>query len=277
MNRELISKGSRNAFREVLVGYVLREIHLFFEAADLTPDLDHNPMVDGMRRGLVEQYYARIDFSSTADIERLLFMYEGILLRLYRDDRDEETEEPLRLMEADGYHFDGERFVPLTGSPHPSLDRMHILASSLNLNVLKDEIERLADSVDADPPLVVGTSKELVETICKTVLEDRGVPLQNEDITGLVRATAKELSLLPSDIPDRAKGAKAIRRILSNLTQITQGVAELRNLYGTGHGPSGRFVGLQPRHARLVMGAAATLGMFLLETHLDRSSHKPVE
>ena len=58
--------------------------------------------------------------------------------------------------------------------------------------------------------------------------------------------------------------------MLSSLNQVSQGIAELRNLYGTGHGRDGRFISIQPRHAKLAVGAAATLGAFLMETHLER-------
>ena len=59
--------------------------------------------------------------------------------------------------------------------------------------------------------------------------------------------------------------------MLSNLNQVSQGIAELRNLYGSGHGRDGRFTGIQPRHAKLAVGAAATLGTFLMETHLEQT------
>jgi hypothetical protein len=51
-----------------------------------------------------------------------------------------------------------------------------------------------------------------------------------------VKLTAKELNLIPDGIPDAAKGADVIRGILRNLATLTQGLAELRGLYGTGHG-----------------------------------------
>ena len=110
----------------------------------------------------------------------------------------------------------------------------------------------------------------MVETVCKTILEDRVGSAPSEDLHILVRAVAKELSLLPEDIPNNAKGSKVICRLLSNLNQVAQGLAELRNLYGTGHGRDGRFVSIQPRHAKLAVGAATTLSLFLLETHLER-------
>ncbi|TAE73026.1 MAG: hypothetical protein EAZ84_13545 [Verrucomicrobia bacterium] len=56
-------------------------------------------------------------------------------------------------------------------------------------------------------------------------------------------------------------------RILSNLSTVGHGLAELRRLYGTGHGQHGSTSGLTPRHAKLAAGAAATLAIFLFETH----------
>lgn len=51
---------------------------------------------------------------------------------------------------------------------------------------------------------------------------------------------------------------------------MAQGIAELRNLYGTGHGRDGKAVGLQPRYARLAAGCAGVLATFLFETHSEK-------
>jgi anaerobic selenocysteine-containing dehydrogenase len=73
-------------------------------------------------------------------------------------------------------------------------------------------------------------------------------------------------------IPDDAKASDSIKRLLSNLATITNGVAELRNSYGTGHGKNSKTKGLSPRHAKLAVGAASTLAIFLVETHHEQSS-----
>ena len=269
---DLISKKTRNEFREALVGFVLREIEMFFEGADLSCNEDYNPPVTGARRTLVEQYYASIDFSAPNDIKKLLAAYGEIVLRLNRNGINDTTKDDLlRLMKREGYDFDGESFVSLPSKQQPPIEAIRSLASSFDLPGLHVEIDRLAQAAEDDPALAVGTAKEMVETICKTILEDRGVPSQGEDLPQLVRAVAKELALLPDNIPDHAKGSEVIRRMLSSLNQISQGIAELRNLYGTGHGRDGRFTGLKPRHAKLAVGAAITLGTFLLETHLERN------
>jgi hypothetical protein len=49
-------------------------------------------------------------------------------------------------------------------------------------------------------------------------------------------------------------------------------LAELRGLYGTGHGKDGKTQGVKPRHAKLAVGAAATLTTFLFETHKETKS-----
>ena len=274
MGRDLIGKATRNAFREVLVGYVLRDIEMFFEGAELSPDEDHIPLVTGARRGLVEQYYARIDFGSRSDVAKLILAYKEIVLRLQKDN-PVEVQDLLRRMKADDYDFDGENFLLLPSKQQPLLETFKELAAALDLDGLKAETSRLARAADDDPPLAVGTAKEMVETVCKTILRERTGCISNDDLPGLVRATAKELLLLPKDIPSNAKGSDVIRRVLSSLNQVAQGVAELRNLYGTGHGRDGRFIGIQPRHARLAVGAATTLSLFLLETHLDRIPSVP--
>jgi hypothetical protein len=88
----------------------------------------------------------------------------------------------------------------------------------------------------------------------------------------IVRLTVKELELTPDDIPEQAKARDTIKKLLMNLATITQGIAELRNSYGTGHGKLSSSKGLQPRHAKLAAGAASTLAVFLQETYTERKS-----
>ncbi len=269
---DLIGKATRNEFRETLVGFVLRDIEMFFDGAGLACNEEYNPPSSGARRSLVEKYYANINFSSPNDIKKLLVAYGEIVLGLNRSGVSDTTKDNLlRLMRRDGYEFDGETFVALPSKQQPPIEAIRLLASSFDLPGLHLEIDRIARAAEDDPSLAVGTAKEMVETICKTILDDRGLYSQGEDLPQLVRAVARELGLLPENIPDHAKGSEVIRRMLSSLNQVSQGIAELRNLYGTGHGRDGRFIGLKPRHAKLAVGAAATLGTFLLETHLERT------
>lgn len=152
----------------------------------------------------------------------------------------------------------------------PSLAPLKEHAKVLNANHLAEQIRRMEASVQTDPSLAIGTAKELIETYCKTILAERGKPvIGTPDVSTLTKATLKELKLVPEGIPDAARGADVIKRLLSNLGTIGNGLAELRGLYGTGHGKHGSATGLGARHAKLAVGAAATLVVFLFETHRE--------
>jgi hypothetical protein len=138
-------------------------------------------------------------------------------------------------------------------------------------NYVLDQIKRIESAVNNDPSLAIGTAKELIETICKTILRERGQSLSSTpELPKLVKQTVKELKLTPDDIPNEAKAADSIKVILNNLAAITNGIAELRNSYGTGHGKDSKAKGLGSRHAKLAVGAASTLAVFLVETHHER-------
>jgi hypothetical protein len=134
------------------------------------------------------------------------------------------------------------------------------------------QITRMESAISTDPSLAIGTAKELVESCCRTILASRSVNADKSlDLPQLVKITTRELRLTPNDIPDSTKAAETIKRLLSNLATITQGIAELRNQYGTGHGRDARSAkGLQSRHAKLAVGAASTLAVFMMETYRER-------
>jgi len=157
-----------------------------------------------------------------------------------------------------------------------------LLSGTINLNQLKettfvfdakhlaDQIGRMEGSVETDPALAIGTAKELVETCCKTILAERGKPVSGRpDIPILTKNTLRELELIPDGVPESARGSDVIRRLLQNLGTIGNNLAELRGLYGTGHGKHGKAEGLTPRHAKLAVGAASTLVTFLFDTHKE--------
>jgi Abortive infection C-terminus len=151
-----------------------------------------------------------------------------------------------------------------------SLNPLKKHAAVLNGNHLQDQIRRMEASVETDPSLAIGTAKELIETCCKTILAERGKHVTGApDVLTLTKETLKELKLVPEGIPDPARGADVIKRLLGNLGSIGNGLAELRNLYGTGHGKHGGSTGLKPRHAKLAVGAANALTVFLFETHKE--------
>ncbi len=278
--RELISKKTRIEFREYFVGSTLRQISQEFDAADVPFAADYVSPESGQRRSLVEQYYHAVDFSSWRDVRKVLRVYENVLLELEErikapswGDNSEELGRTLsvltRCLERDGFQYANSKLLPTNSNP--TIEDLSSAAQALDVHVLRQQIDRIRSSIDDDPELAIGTAKELLETTCKTILADYGIqPESSWDITRLVKEARGVLRLVPEDIPDSAKGAEIIKRVLSNLGQISQGIAELRNLYGTGHGKSGKAKGLSSRHARLAASCATALATFLFETHEAR-------
>lgn len=173
-------------------------------------------------------------------------------------------EEPL----AGRPRFVGKKIKDSSGR---AVSRARTVALALDAGWMQREIERLEHAVERDPALAIGTAKELVETCCKTILSHRGVEVsRSDDLPKLTKALAKELKLVPEAISEAAKGAETIRHILRHLSALTQNLAELRGLYGSGHGRDGKYRGLEPRHARLAVGAAVAFIDFVTETYQER-------
>ena len=272
MSRDLVSKKTRQAFREYFVGTTLGTIADAFEAEDIQCDRDYAPPVGGQRRSLVEQYYHSVNWEDPSDVAKVLRVFEGDLNNLERATSHEAKDYRERLfscLKRDAIRYeDGRLWLPVS-TVHTAYASN--AASRLDLPGLQLQIDRITRSINSDPSHAVGTAKEMIETTCKSILTARGETYsRSEDIPDLLKRTRKVLKLLPEDIPDSARGADTIRRLLTQLASIAQNVAELRGLYGTGHGKDGKAKGLLPRHARLVVGAAAALVTFLLETHEAR-------
>ncbi len=438
MNSELVSKKTRNEFREFLVGWTLREISMEFEAAHIPCDRQYNPQLGGERRSFVEQHYHTLDFTKHEDVRKLLAAYENILntaTRKLPTQYDKEAaaraiEGLVACLKKDGFKYHDGKITPITpeaqqifkeaslgrgiseitrrnifdairvgnipwsgrlseteflsrlydldclpshdprfrsakgdiwqhrennpddwledwvftdsrfdlmqgsdqafirflcemvhpavrpdgqdvehlvqtfnqhlaadgwgivaraqvsGKPvfgarrlvlegGPGLGAVRSIVEVLNAEYVTQQITRMEAAVVSDPELAIGTAKEFVETICKTILRECGEAVSsNVNLPQLVKQVREKLDLLPEDIPEKAKGAETIKRVLSNLGTVAQGLAELRGLYGSGHGKEARVKGLQARHARLAVGAAATLAVFLFETYQQQKGSK---
>jgi len=134
---------------------------------------------------------------------------------------------------------------------------------------LRQQIEIMQKSVESNPTEAIGKAKELVESCCRTILERYGQAAnENAEIPELMKETVKVLgsAFVPDSVNDQ-RVDEAMAVIVGNLSQVATRLAFLRNKMGTGHGRSDSFSGLQPRHARLTVGAASTLCWFLWETY----------
>lgn len=136
---------------------------------------------------------------------------------------------------------------------------------------IREHLTRLHRIAQFDPPLAIGTAKELVESTAKAVLQERGREADDkDDLPILVKRSQEAIGLHPGSVQPGPDSTGAVKRILGGLSSIVIGLGELRNRgYGTGHGPKGERVGLRPRHAQLAVNAAVTWCSVMLDTLAD--------
>jgi hypothetical protein len=136
--------------------------------------------------------------------------------------------------------------------------------------VFDEHLRRIEAGLASDPAATIASSKEMVESVCKVVLDDYGIEYGKKDeVLDLYKKTATSLKLNAEAVPGNVKGSQAAQRALRALVTTVQGLAELRNELGLGHGKSHRSEAVT-RHARLAFTAAAGVSEFLLDTWHER-------
>lgn len=147
------------------------------------------------------------------------------------------------------------------------------LKEKFSSQYLSAQIDLMLRMQSENPTEAIGKAKELVESCCKTILDDNNIIWdKNWDVGQLAGETIKHLKLMPNNIPDTAPAATEMKAILGNLRAIATNLAALRNPYGSGHGKSASYKGLEERHAKLAVGSSITFVGFLWDTHERRNT-----
>lgn len=117
------------------------------------------------------------------------------------------------------------------------LEQAKEVAARLSGPYVAQQVRRLQDAVERDPELAIGTAKEFLETLCKTILTERGITAsKNEDLPALVKTVIKSVRILPAGTSAQSHSEETIAALLGSLGTVGHRLAELRNQFGTGHG-----------------------------------------
>ncbi len=142
------------------------------------------------------------------------------------------------------------------------------LKSKFSSEYLSRQIDLMVQMQTTDPTNAIGMAKELIESCCKTILDEKGIAYtKNDDVPQLADKTMDALNLLPTNVLPTDRGADAIKAVLGNLRAIPSKLAEIRNPFGSGHGKSASFKGLEVRHAKLAVGSSITFVDFVWSTY----------
>ena len=142
------------------------------------------------------------------------------------------------------------------------------LKEKFSSEYLSKKIELMLKMQNENPTDAIGKAKELIESCCKTILDNKGVKWdKNWDMGRLTGETLNLLNLTPKSISGTDPVSENIKAVLGNLRGISTKLAEIRNPYGSGHGKSASFTGLETRHAKLAVGCSITFVTFLWDTY----------
>jgi hypothetical protein len=266
--RDLLHVRTRNAFRDACCDLaVVRRVETAFENEGFYPASEAEGPPEGWygrggeRRGTFDRHTHGVDWTDPEPVRRVVAVFEEILSWATGE---EYRQKLIGYLRRDGYNVDESGRV--TSSSMIRLAELP-LENLRDPSAITEHLDRISRAAESDPALAISASKALIEATTKMVLSELGEAYDEKaEIPALVRATQKALGLHPESIAPTAKGVESIRRILSNLSQVAVGVAELRNEYGTDHGRTRAVGGLGARHAHLAVGCASTYCRLLIET-----------
>ena len=142
------------------------------------------------------------------------------------------------------------------------------LKDKFSSDYLSRQIDLMVQMQVSDPTNAIGMAKELIESCCKTILDELGIAYtKDDDVPQLAGKTMDALNLLPANVNPNDRGADAIKAVLGNLRAIPTKLAELRNPFGSGHGKTATYQGLEVRHAKLAVGSSITFVDFIWSTY----------
>lgn len=135
----------------------------------------------------------------------------------------------------------------------------------LTQEYVNKQIRLMNNSIESNPHLALGISKELIETCCKHILNEEKIEIdKNWDLPRLVKETNKQIDLMPFEVDNIDLAKSSIGKILGGFSNIVHGITELRNSYGTGHGHSPEFKTLDGIYIKLAVSSSSELAVFYL-------------
>lgn len=142
--------------------------------------------------------------------------------------------------------------------------RAAIIEQTFNTQYMREHIRIMIETQDKVPAEAIGKAKELIESCCRTILKENNVPYTKDDgVNDLASKAFQLLKLMPKDVDDNNPYAADLRSVFGSLKGMVRNISNLRNAFGTGHGREADFVGLESRHAHLIVGASISIVEFL--------------
>jgi hypothetical protein len=137
----------------------------------------------------------------------------------------------------------------------------------LDFDTVRRDLDRALASAAHDPEDAVTAACSTIESMCRSILLELGIPLpQRKDISALYKAVREPLGISPDRSDFTQEIVNDVRKVLSGLVTAIEGIGALRTHAGDAHGRERGFRRIDARIARLAIHSASTVALFLLET-----------
>lgn len=149
-----------------------------------------------------------------------------------------------------------------------------VLSRSGEPDFLRRQIEVLEDAVSENPELAIDLSRALVETVCKTILEDRGFVIEKgwlNNTPSLFTNTLKAIHILPEQHTANEKAELGLQTTLKGLVDAVTGLCQLRN--AAGMASHGRDIYTHPMDSLQAVFAAQTADNVVLFLYLAHKTY----
>lgn len=144
---------------------------------------------------------------------------------------------------------------------------------------IREQVEVIEGAMPERPGQVVSFCRNIIETTCKTILNDRNATVDDAwEAPKLVSEAMKYLNLGPSEdggVDNKLRsGAESLVR---GLNQIISGVVEIRNAHGSAaHGADAYEPLLDSRYAEILARSTDAVVGLLFRTHLQSTHRDPL-
>jgi hypothetical protein len=235
---KVFSRRTLEKFEDASASIVLRQIDRAFQDANIRLSKDPGGP-DGDRRTQFRRYVASVNQHDPKQLDRLGNAL-GALIEAAAASKEDFL---VKAAQSDGFVFVDGVFRPAeTSASSFAVKRAEDLAS------IDDRGRRLHLLANDSPKDAIDGAKELVESVCRTLLRLIGepAPRKTADVVDIAKSTLKALEL----------GIDG--KCLGQLVVLVGSLGKMRSVHG-----------VSPRHARLAVGAAATFAGFVAETYVD--------
>lgn len=144
---------------------------------------------------------------------------------------------------------------------------------------IRSAIEVIERSIPSDPGLAFTHCRGLLETVCKTILADRGVTTEPDaNSNRLMSQTLKVLKLTPDEFDGDDRVEEGVADVLRGLNQLTNGIVALRNSQGVGpHGKDALEAVLDADYAIISAHAVDAAAALLYRMHRKQAQIDPLK